>query len=303
MPSNYIKCIGKYLNTIAKIDPIATDMVSKLNPKIPIKTIIFDIYGTLLVSASGDLDQATMLEQHVNIALQASGFTWKNADSKKHATQLLDIFRNKIREQQENLREQGFLYPEVDIVKVWGACFAQAQKSGWFLTSQHADVKLYAVIFELLSNTVWPMPNLYNLFRSLQKKAIPMGIVSNAQFYTPIIMNYFLHDKIVADEFVQGFDKDLSVFSYQLKRSKPDVFLFNKLAKHLKSKYDIKPEQALFVGNDMLKDIWTASQVGFKTALFAADKRSLRMRANDNRVKQVHPDYIITDLLQLLTLV
>ena len=49
----------------------------------------------------------------------------------------------------------------------------------------------------------------------------------------------------------------------------------------------------------MYKDIYPAQQVGFKTALFAGDMRSLRLREDKAEVQGLHPDYIITHLEQM----
>jgi putative hydrolase of the HAD superfamily len=40
--------------------------------------------------------------------------------------------------------------------------------------------------------------------------------------------------------------------------------------------------------------------VGFKTALFAGDARSLRLRENQPKCQNLFADIVITDLLQLL---
>jgi putative hydrolase of the HAD superfamily len=53
------------------------------------------------------------------------------------------------------------------------------------------------------------------------------------------------------------------------------------------------------VGNDKLNDIWPATQLGLKTALFAGDQRSLRLRENDVRCSGLEPDLVITRLSQL----
>ena len=50
----------------------------------------------------------------------------------------------------------------------------------------------------------------------------------------------------------------------------------------------------------MLNDIWTASQAGLKTALFAGDQRSLRLRETDDRCQGLEPDVVITELNQLV---
>ena len=53
----------------------------------------------------------------------------------------------------------------------------------------------------------------------------------------------------------------------------------------------------------MLYDILPASQIGFGSALFAGDARSLRLREQDTRVRIVRPDVTLTDLSQLLEVV
>ena len=46
-----------------------------------------------------------------------------------------------------------------------------------------------------------------------------------------------------------------------------------------------------------------AAQVGFRTALLAADQRSLRLRAGDPRVAQVDPDIVAMDLEEVVACV
>ena len=57
------------------------------------------------------------------------------------------------------------------------------------------------------------------------------------------------------------------------------------------------------LGNDMKKDVYTARQAGFRTILFAGDKNSIRWRRDDPEIEGVKPDFIITELKQLLYIV
>jgi putative hydrolase of the HAD superfamily len=50
----------------------------------------------------------------------------------------------------------------------------------------------------------------------------------------------------------------------------------------------------------MLNDIYPAQQLGFKTALFAGDTRSLRLRTDDSRCSNLSTDLVLTDLEQLI---
>jgi putative hydrolase of the HAD superfamily len=81
--------------------------------------------------------------------------------------------------------------------------------------------------------------------------------------------------------------------------AKPSVAFFKMAAEKLKEK-EIQPSSALYIGNDMLNDIYPAQQTGFQTALFAGDKRSLRLRTEDPRCRDLKPDLVVTDLGQLM---
>ncbi len=127
-----------------------------------------------------------------------------------------------------------------------------------------------------------------------------MGIISNAQFYTPVIMNYFLDNEVDDEnENIKYFDPDLSIFSYQEKIGKPSIVLYEKALKACQKKYNLQSHEILFVGNDMLKDIYPAQSAGMRTALFAGDTRSLRLRKDDPKTSDISPDYTIDSLKQI----
>ena len=143
------------------------------------------------------------------------------------------------------------------------------------------------------------MPGMTEVIRYFCDLNYPLGIVSNAQYYTPVMMNYFLTRRINTDEAIEYFDPELTVFSYKLRKAKPDASIFDPVLDTLKAKYGIDAGQAAFVGNDMLKDIYPAAKRGMKTVFFAGDKRSLRLRADRAEVIGLEPDATITDLKQL----
>ena len=78
--------------------------------------------------------------------------------------------------------------------------------------------------------------------------------------------------------------------------------MFEAAAKNLRN-MDISAHSALYIGNDMLNDIYPAKMLGFKTALFAGDARSLRLRENHPKCQNLSADMLITDLVQVLDLV
>ena len=138
-------------------------------------------------------------------------------------------------------------------------------------------------------------PGIAGCLTRLSEAGILQGIISNAQFYTRYLFKWFL-DSELKD---LGIDPELVFYSYRFEVAKPTPMLFQMAAEKLQAK-GISPSCVLYLGNDMLNDIYPAKTAGFQTALFAGDKRSLRLRTDDPRCKNLAADLVITDLIQLI---
>ena len=289
------KPIKDYLEQLDKLDPLPTDISGDWRPDGNIRACMFDIYGTLIISASGDIDQAEFSSQSLEMALRKAHIEIHAPDAPSRQAllqKLLEDFRREIEKQHSRMNKQGIAHPEIIITDIWRRILKQYHKKHKIGLNKHSDIKIYTFLFELM----YPMPYMQQVLNHLSQSGIPLGIISNAQFYTPMIMNHFLNGPMSETTHIRHFEPRLSVYSYQAGRSKPDVYLFHILTERLESHYGIKPEEALFIGNDMYKDIWPASQAGMKTALFAGDRRSLRLRPDHEEIKNLPPLFIIKDL-------
>jgi putative hydrolase of the HAD superfamily len=139
------------------------------------------------------------------------------------------------------------------------------------------------------------MPHLRKLLRECRQARLRLGIISNAQFYTPFLLKWLVGAALT--DF--GFSPELILWSYRWGHAKPSPVLFETARERLAG-HSIPPHHVLYVGNDMRYDILPAQQAGFQTALFAGDARSLRWRRDDARCRRHQPDLVITDLRQLL---
>lgn len=246
-----------------------------------LQCLLFDVYGTLLISGSGDV--GTAMQATRNDARLKQLLLDFNVD--RPSGMVLDDFFSAIAGQHSRLKASGIDYPEVKIDHIW------MQVLGW----RHRNkARSFALAFELISNPAYPMPGLMQLIEKVRERC-SLGIISNAQFYTPILLERFFNASL--DNI--GFAKEFMLFSYKTEYAKPSEHMF-KLAKSRLEKRGISPDQTLYVGNDMLKDILPAQRMGFKTALFAGDKRSLRLRQDDSQCKGVQPDLVVTELSQLI---
>jgi len=267
---------------ITPVSPVPTSLASSGKLEEKIEGILFDVYGTLFISRSGDIGMAKKtspkMEKLENL-LQQYGI-------KKNPQSVLNRFYAAIENQHELLKKKGVDFPEVEIDQIWMRVLE---------TNDIERVRAFAVTFELIANPVYPMPNLETMLSVCRDSNIVMGIISNAQFYTPYLFNWFLGSP--PEDL--GFHPDLILYSYKFGYAKPSTFMFQVAAERLKH-MDMPLRSALYIGNDMLNDIYPAKQAGFKTALFAGDERSLRLRKNDPKCKDLFADLVITDLVQLL---
>jgi putative hydrolase of the HAD superfamily len=271
--------IEKY---IVPLSPIPTDVRpgGKLNR--PIDCILFDIYGTLFVSDSGDIGVAkakSPKHRHIKDLLE-------KYDLKLTPDKLLQALYARIEEVHGELRKEGIDFPEVEIDKVWMHILQ---------TDDRHFIQQFAIEFELIFNPVYPMPHLKETLSDLKHRRLLMGIISNAQFFTPYLFEWFLGSDLKH----LGVHPNLVILSYQLKYAKPSAMLFDLAVQRL-SQLGVRSASVLYIGNDMLNDIYPAHKAGFTTALFAGDKRSLRLRQDDPRCADISADLIITDLSQLL---
>ena len=269
------------------LDPQQTGVAPSTQKLPDIKAVAFDVYGTLLISGSGDIGVTSGSEEFdreeiIAAALREEGIVTTPALS------LAEAFIATIASEHTKAIHSGASHPEVEIREIW----AKVLEANGITLSDPAIERL-AIRYEAAVNPVWPMPNAVQTLLTLRDLDYSLGIVSNAQFYTSI----FLESLFERDLDSLGFTDSLSFWSYKIREAKPSKALFVNLSQTL-AKDGINAHQALYVGNDMRNDIATAAAVGFRTALFAGDARSLRWRKEDRL--EVKPDLIITDLAQLL---
>ena len=260
--------------------PIPTGLEADGSLSRPVRAVLFDLYGTLFMSGSGDI---TVVEEQVKWDRLASLLS--RYDLHDDPEQVHKSYVAAIQKEHERLRAGGVDYPEVIVENIWKAVLGY---------SSEEEARAFAVSYESMFNPVWPMPNLPELLDSLQSMKLVMGIVSNAQFFTPLLFDAFVGSTPAEI----GFTDELALYSYVYGFAKPSTFLFEKAQQRLTMR-GINASETLFVGNDMLNDVYAAKKAGFQTALFAGDKRSLRLRAEDQRCSVLTPDLTVIDLLQL----
>jgi putative hydrolase of the HAD superfamily len=279
---------------LVPLDPLPTGVTPSISRLEGIRSVVFDIYGTLMLSAAGDIavHEASTRGEAVMDGVRAAGFSVP-AD-----TTILDrAWHEQIARAHAAAHARGIKHPEIDIRAIWQA----VAKDGLIVPPVGTGAEAYAALaveVEMRLNAVALEPTARDTLAALASRGLPMGIVSNAQFYTPLIFETLLGCALTG----AGFAGDLRVWSWEQGEGKPSTRLYELLVEQLAAR-GIAPHQTLYVGNDMLKDIVPAAACGLRTALYAGDRRSLRLRENHPACRATAPDRVITTLHQVLAIV
>jgi putative hydrolase of the HAD superfamily len=269
--------------------PEPTAAAPNLAPVPGIRAVLFDIYGTLIISGCGDIGitSATAARSPFREAWAAAGIDPGRLPKDFDGPAALTA---QIRADHVRSRAAGIGRPEVDILAIWDSLLADLG-----LALPRPALRRLALEYELRSNPVWPMPGLAEVIGKLAARGVVLGVVSNAQFYTPLILEAFLGRSLA----LLGFDPRCCAWSYRQGVAKPATDVYGPALTGLREHHGIAPREVLYVGNDMRNDVRPAQALGCQTVLFAGDARSLRLREDDPELRAVTPDRVITALEQL----
>lgn len=287
--------VQKIAQLSAKLTPEETGEDPKLAQLPGIRAVVFDVYGTLLVSGSGDISLASegsrgeAARQALQSALgePATSVGGVAASTEIDGDAIVEALLTAIKAAHA---ESTSDHPEVEIREIWKSVL-----DDFAIKATDTQIEDLAIDYECRVNPIWPMPGCSETLAMIRQAGLELGIVSNAQFFTPLAFPALTSLSLEA----HGFDPELCIWSYEHREAKPGTFLYERAAEALASR-GIKTDEALFVGNDLRNDVWPAQQIGFKTALFAGDARSLRWRHDDDRLAEIRPDTVVTNLRQLL---
>ena len=167
--------------------PIPTGLKPEGAPEYPVKAVLFDVYGTLFISASGDLGGIRDAgpfdindDEHDTSAALLSLTKSHGVSSSRE--KLIKAFVKAVKADHDRDKKQGIDFPEVRIDEIWAKILD---------TSDMTTARRFALEFELIINPVYPMPGMEEALGQIGNAGIRMGIISNAQFYTPLMFDYF----------------------------------------------------------------------------------------------------------------
>jgi putative hydrolase of the HAD superfamily len=235
-----------------------------------IRALIFDINGTLI-----DIETDERMEQ----AYRAIGHFLTYQGIKLRRGEVLNLYFQIMKEQFARNTEA---YPEFDVVAIWREVLERHASD---FTRSLPSEKLRQMPLFLAELHRGISRKRLSLFPQVQevlnqlKTRYRLAVVSDAQsaYALPELRALGLHEYF-----------DPIIISGDYGYRKPDARLFQKALDHLQ----IRPDQAVFIGNDCYRDIFGSRQLGMKTVLF----RHLQDITCPN---DAEPDYIIREFPEL----
>ncbi len=279
-----------------------------------VKVVLWDVYGTICGVGVGDLEQSLgnqgRLSQAAGFLAEEYGITGtlsKVEPGKKAGVVLAELYHRYIDESHSQSRTRGVEYPEVVIERIWLRILRDCRQWGYKRSFDEPELHTayrWAYFFDSAMQHTYLLPGAAGTLRALAEKELVQGIISNAQFYTPLHLRRLLRKAEGRDEFelAEFFSEQLTILSYEMGCSKPNPAGFEHV-KVILSSLGIGPDRILYVGNDMLNDIWAAKQHGMRTALWAVDGGSVVWRDDDERCNDSPPDAVITEAGQLVEMI
>lgn len=294
--SNRSRLVERVRTLASPLSPLSSDHPTRLTQISGIQCVAFDFYGTMFMSAVGDIgideEQDQESEKKFLESLEASGFEIQNQAA---GLKGIEVLKETLDHHLAEAKEKGIAHPEPEIRDVWKETLGTLQNRS--LIQGHLDedtIARFAIEFEFRINAIWPVPELVTTLDKLKEMQLSLGIISNSQFYTPIAFEAMIGQS--PEEF--GFDPDLMVWSFATGLKKPDIRFYQTFIERIQEK-EIEPKEVLYVGNDIRKDIQPAKKLGMRTALYVGDSRSIRHEQYELGEAPYSPDLIIESLDQI----
>jgi putative hydrolase of the HAD superfamily len=239
-------------------------------PRKPLAVAV-DVYGTILASASGECT-----------ADAPEGL----APSEGFPADMAQRLRSIVEHDHAEERSRGIPWPEVDAPMVFARALSMPLDALAYVQGARA-----CVAWECAMNPCVAMPGAADALRALAACGLPLAVVSNAQFYSPLFVEAAFGVPLYGSGGL-GFDPELMLWSYVERRAKPDRWMFDELSRRL-GRRGVPVDRVLYVGNDALNDCAAAGEAGLMTALFAGDARSFKPRVGEPRVLATPPSTMV----------
>lgn len=213
-----------------------------------IRVALFDVYGTLLLSSP---------RPDAEKAFSSWWIQWIHTPMPNYL-EFKKKLRDKISISHNESQLAGVDFPEVQWLSIVQSAL---EDHGWKNSESAADLEAIATSLVEVGHTFSIMPGAVELIRSFQSAGLPLGIVSNAQPYTPIHLKEALASGGIHE---WPFDEAWSFWSWKFGFSKPCPAVFQIFSARAEA-VGWKRSQILYFGDRPDNDIKPAQRAGWRT--------------------------------------
>lgn len=288
--------------------PVPLKATPSVAPLPGIKVVTWNIYGTLLRIDQGQLMFSHPQELRMQIALEKTiaEFNMWNSMSRKPG----QPWEYMLRQYSAVVEEAGMVstkrkgdYPETDSRKIWKKLLERLVKNEY-----EWDQGLYGDLDDLAAKVAYffhanlqgtaANDHAAEVLSQLMTGGVRCGLLADGQVFTLPQLLRDLKRQSGVSRMTDVLSMDFVILSTQVGLRKPSVSLFREAVDRFQQK-GISPEQVLHVSQLHSDDLAFAKKAGMKTALFAADKSTCRVNAEELKMPDRKPDRLISDLRQI----
>lgn len=310
------KTLGEYVDWLDSREllwPSPPDLVPlKATPSIrPLEgicAVIWNLYGTLIRIADGELLVLHPQQIRMQVALEKTiqEFNMWNSMSRKPGAPweyMLQQYRKLVEDRQLAGTGRRGDVPEVNLADIWQTLLKRLEKNDYsydegFYGDLSELAEKVAYFFHANLQGVAAMPDVVDVLTALVDARVKQGLLADAQPFSLAQSLRAFSRQGTLPPLGKLFDPDLVVLSCREGVRKPSPTLYAAAVQRL-AEHGIEPHEALYISSSLRNDLSVARRAGFRTALLANDKASLRLDPRDLKDPQLKPDRLVTALSQI----
>lgn len=270
--------------------------------RLPVRAVLWTVYGTLVAIPTGELAFESDIDFVTDAALDKTiqEFKMWNSMSRKPgapSAYMKELFRKAF----DIVRLTGG--GEIKSELIWDDIFKKLMTKeysydGSLYGPPSEYVKKIAYFYHASIQGAGCYAGAAEAVRVVSDAGKKQGLLADGQCFTPAQLRKCLREQDPNFDPAMHFASDLRVLSADHKVKKPFDDLFRAAAAACRAK-GVAADEVLHVGSNLLRDIAPAKKAGFRTALFAGDKNSLRATGEQLKDPHLRPDVLLTELTQI----
>ncbi len=277
-----------------------------------VRVVLWNLYGTLIRMADGELLHLTPDRVRMEVALDKTSREfnmWHSMTRKPGAPweYLFSIYERFVEDARlVGTRRKGDV-PEVNSAEIWGRILERlAKKEFAYDADQLGSLEQFgekvAYFFHESLQGHEAAPDAARTLSRIAEAGLQQGLLADAQCFSVPQMQRDLLQQEPSTQLATLFRPELMVLSCKEGVRKPSKSLFAAAYRRIKQA-GFEPDQVLYVSSRITGDLEIAKLAGFHTAAYVAEKLGLDVTVDHLQNPDTCPDRLVTNLDQVRDIV